>query len=429
MPPKLARKSLVTQSNKLTEARYFLTIGEQKIILLLISLISPEDTDLKDYEMKVSEFSQMMGLSGKSIYERMDDTLDKLLSRVIHIPEKTGFLKIGWVSSARYIQGEGVIQLSFDKKLKPYLLQLKEQFTKYNLFIVAKFQSSYSVRIYMLLKQYEKIGYREFYIDELKEILGIDKDKYSQFKAFRQWVINQAKKEFETKNKETGAFQSDITFDLETIRTGRKITRLRFNIRKQKYQEQLPFDMPEVEPLSPAMQALIDHKIGEALARKFQAEQGEEDILRCVVKYEAKVKAGKVENPDGGYLLTMLEGRAGKQSKAERIANELQEKKQVEEQQKAKQEAMQEAFKNARNGAIADFLEGLDEEQQSQLIQEFEGSQIFAAQVKNNIFVSKRYESDGVGCAMVSPLYKRFIKDAYLPNEYQDIEQWRAMNA
>ena len=233
----------------------------------------------------------------------------------------------------------------------------------------------------------------------------------------------------ETKNKETGTFQSDITFDLETIRTGRKITRLRFNIRKQKYQEQLPFDMPEVEPLSPAMQALIDHKISEALARKFQAEQGEEDILRCVTKYEAKMKAGKVENTEGGYLLTMLEGRAGKQSKAERIANELQEKKQVEEQQKAKQKAMQEAFKNARNGAIADFLEGLDKEQQSQLIQEFEGSQIFAAQVKNNIFVSKRYESDGVGCAMVSPLYKRFIKDTYLPNEYQDIEQWQAVNA
>lgn len=380
---------LVTQSNKLTEARYFLTIGEQKVILLLISMISPDDTDFKDYEMKVSEFSQMMGLSGKSIYDRMDDTLDKLLSRVIHIPEKTGFLKIGWVSSARYIEGEGVMQLSFDKKLKPYLLQLKEQFTKYNLFLVAKFQSAYSVRIYMLLKQYESIGYREFEVLELKRILGVEGESYNDFKRFRARVINQAKKEFETKNKQAGGYMSDITFDLETIRTGRKITRLRFNIRKQKYQEQLPFDIPELEPVTPAVQALLDHKISEDKARKFQAEQGEEEVLNCIAKYEAKVKAGKVEDTDGGYLLRMLEGRAGKQSKAERQKQEDQQKQaetlkqaKEEEQRKEREEKLSIQFFQAEREK---WLSSLSAEEQEAKLKEAKGQMGFSGSMVKDL--------------------------------------------
>ncbi|MGB0847968.1 MAG: replication initiation protein [Thiolinea sp.] len=420
------KNPLVAQSNKLTEARYTLTVAEQRFILTLISFISPNDEDFKDYEIKISEFQKMLGIKSNTVYSEIKPVLLKLQSRVIQIPDEDEMFS--WFSYSKYVREKGTIRLRFDKALKPYLIQLKEQFTQYRLFTIAQFQSSYTIRIYMLLKQYENIGYREISLIELRNILEIKNDEYKEFKHFRTRVINQAKKEFEKKDK-NGHVKSDITFDLETIRAGRKITRLRFNIRKQKYQEQLPFDIPEVEPITPAIQALIDHNISEATARKFHAEQGEEEILRCMSKYEAKMKAGKVENKDGGYLRTMLEGRAGKESKSERDAKALQQKKQAEAEEKARQEAMQEAFKNAKNEAIAEFLEGLDEEQQALLIQEFEGSEIFTVQVKNNIFVSKRYESDGVGCAMVSPLYKRFITNVYLPKEYLDIEQWQAVNA
>ena len=106
--------SLVTHSNQLTEARYSLTLGEQKVVLFLISMISPQDTELRDYNIKVQDFGVMMGLTGHSLYQRMDETLDRLMSRVIHIPKETGYLKIGWVSSAEYMKGKGVVQLRFD---------------------------------------------------------------------------------------------------------------------------------------------------------------------------------------------------------------------------------------------------------------------------------------------------------------------------
>ncbi|MCP4491472.1 MAG: replication initiation protein, partial [Gammaproteobacteria bacterium] len=42
------------------------------------------------------------------------------------------------------------------------------------------------------MKQYKGIGYREFRVDELKEILGLKKTQYSAFKDFRRWVLDQA---------------------------------------------------------------------------------------------------------------------------------------------------------------------------------------------------------------------------------------------
>jgi len=309
-------KRIVTQSNKLIEARYALSIGEQKIILLLISTISPEDKELKHYEMKVTDFAQMMNLKGNSIYERLNNSLDKLLSRVLHIPTDQGYLKIGWVSSAEYIKQQGIIFLSFDEKLKPYLLELKEQFTKSDLFVVTQFQSTYSVRIYMLLKQYQKIGKREFGLDDFRAMLGIEENKYKKFYDFRKRIINQAKKEFEIKNKESGNYNSDISFNLEVIRTARTITRLRFIIKKQKHGYQEPVELPEVESIealeaTPALEALAKHKVKGKTANNYIRTQGEEEVLRCIALFEEKKATGKVKTSGAGLLITLLNNRAG----------------------------------------------------------------------------------------------------------------------
>lgn len=344
---KIQKKShVITQSNELTEARYFLTVGEQKIILLLISMINPEDTDFKSYEMKVTDFAKIMEINGKSLYERLNIILDKLLSRVIHIPKSTGFLKIGWVSSAEYIEGTGVIQLGFDSKLKPYLLQLQKNFKSYNLRLIVQFKSAYSVRIYMLLKQYENIKTREFDVLELKEILGIKDDEYPRYADFKKRVLTQAKKEFETKNAETGGYISDITFDLETIRTGREITRLRFKIRKQSYQERLPIELPAMatRPLldTPATQALEKYGIRGEVAQKYLEQQEEAEILRCITLLEQAKAGDKIKNSESGYLLKLLEARAGKETEAEREEKEKtarQAQKKAETEQKKELEA------------------------------------------------------------------------------------------
>lgn len=366
----IKNNSVVTHSNQLTEARYSLTLGEQKVVLFLISMISPADTDLKDYNIKVQDFGIMMGLTGHSLYQRMDETLDRLMARVIHIPKKTGYLKIGWVSSAEYIKGQGIVQLRFDAKLKPYLLQLREQFTRYRLYVVTQFQSAYSVRIYMLLKQYERIGEREFDLEEFREMLGIEKKKYSQFKDFRKWVLNQAKKEFDRRD-ENGAALCDITFDLETMREGRRISRLKFIIRRNEYQETLRLDLQDEQPSS-AVMLLVDYGIRESASRRFVEAQGEDAVRRCVELYREQLLKGKVKDKSGGYLAVMLEAGAGSKTRGDKE----QEQQVVQEKNKAQAEKATQALAKRREVlgkefaalALDKYLKGFSTAQKDELL-------------------------------------------------------------
>ncbi len=357
VPVSFGKKSpLITQSNHLTEARYSLTVAEQRLVLTMLSFIAPDDCDFKEYEIKVLDFKTMLGINTNAVYDQFRDTLKTLASRVIYIPQgKNGkdYLISHWFSSAQYDSSRNSVKISFDKKLKPYLLELKEQFTKYRLFVIAQFKSSYTIRIYMLLKQYETLGFREFDLDDLKNILDIDAKSYDDFKRFRSRVINQAKKEFETKNKETGGYMSDITFDLETIRTGRKITRLRFNIKKQSYQERLPIDLPEAGiqefSESPAREALEKYGIKDDIAQRYLDQQEESEILRCVTLLERAIGAGKVKSSNSGYLLKLLEKRAGQETEAEKQA---QKKKQEKQEQCRK--ANEEEQKQETRGRLSD---------------------------------------------------------------------------
>lgn len=399
--------SVVTHSNQLTEARYSLTLGEQKVVLFLISKISPDDTHLKDYNIKVQDFGIMMGLTGHSLYQRMDETLDRLMSRVIHIPKKTGYLKIGWVSSAEYIKGKGIVQLRFDAKLKPYLLQLREQFTRYRLYVVTQFQSAYSVRIYMLLKQYERIGEREFDLAEFREMLGIEKKKYSQFKDFRKWVLNQAKKEFDRKD-DNGVALCDITFDLETIREGRRINRLKFIIRRNQYQETLRLEVPD-KPVSPVVMLLMDYGIREAMAERLVEEQGEEAVHRCVELYREQLEKGKVKDRSGGYLATMLEAGAGIKNRAD-----------TEQEQKAVQmKQQQQAEKDAQ--ALSKRREALSKEFATQALNEYLSG--FSAAEKKELLLNIRKDNPMLA-AMMSSLTSPAVA-AILVRRIPEFEQSR----
>lgn len=303
---------IVIQSNKLTEARYTLTITEQRLVLFLLSKIRPEDEDFKDYEIKVSDFKDLLGIQSKAVYGQMKDILKRLASRTVYIERNGGFLISHWFSSAEYIPHDGVVRISLDQKLKPYLIQLKEQFTKYRLFVIAQFQSTYTVRMYMLLKQYQAIGYREFDLQELREILGIADDTYPDFKRFRARVINQAQKELGKKNKE-GHYLSDINFELVPIRTGRKITRLRFNIKTQKHQEHLPIELDiELPSANTELERTLQtYGFSSDTIANYLKQQTPTEILRCIELLE-EAKKSRVIKSESAYLRKLLDDNAGK---------------------------------------------------------------------------------------------------------------------
>ncbi len=100
--------NIVRKSNELIEARYTLSLSEQRLILLLCSQIELQDEDFKDYEIRVKDFAKLFGLeTDKSLYEKIENTVNELVGKRIFL--KNGNIKevTTWLSYAIYEQGSG----------------------------------------------------------------------------------------------------------------------------------------------------------------------------------------------------------------------------------------------------------------------------------------------------------------------------------
>ena len=217
--------NLVTKSNMLIEANYKLGTVEQKIILFLASQIQPHDSEFKNYKFTIREFSKLVGLKGTPKYNELKKITIDLMKKVFTVRIGNEVTQVSWLSSVTYKENEGVMFLRFDPFLKPYLLELKRNFTSYRLENVVKLKSSYSIRLYELLKQYERIKERTFVLDELRLLLGAE-EIYPSYGNFKQRVLNVAQKELEKK--------TDLSFDVEEVKSGRRVTSIRFIIKTKK---------------------------------------------------------------------------------------------------------------------------------------------------------------------------------------------------
>ena len=216
------KSMVVSQDFPLVNAKYKITTSEMKFILCAMTqLDSKNDEVLKDYEIKVSELEQK--LKTKQNETHLKQFAKKLMSKPLEVPTEDGWIVANWFSDIEYIRGHAKFKVRFSEKLKPYLLQLKERFVTYNLRYILPLTSTYSVRIYQLLKEYEKLTKRYFEVEELMELLQVPKS-YRNYADFKRKVLQVAEKEL--------LEHTDIYFILEEEKQGRKVSRLIFRIYK-----------------------------------------------------------------------------------------------------------------------------------------------------------------------------------------------------
>jgi plasmid replication initiation protein len=221
---------IVTKSNKLICSYYSLTLQEHKIILTLISMVQPDDEDLKSYEFKIKTFIKLLGLKGQSCYSEIPRITKELMQKVFTIrdTEANETIQLAWLSSVKYNNNNGTVSLKFDSNLKPYILKLKEYYTSYKLSNILMFKSTYSIRVYEILKRYENpkkhISTIIIKLDELKKMAGANEKYFDKYANFKLRCIKPAQKELKK--------FSDIYFDFEEIKESRRVDAIKFNILK-----------------------------------------------------------------------------------------------------------------------------------------------------------------------------------------------------
>lgn len=278
---------LAIQSNELIHARYEMTSLQKKILLMLISKIQSDDIDFKPYRIRAKDFLEAAELKSTQIYGKLKIATEGLLSKVFHIKKPTGMLQITILSSAEYFEGRGVMELCFDPKLKPYLLQLKEQFTLVPLKQVLGLRSVYAIRIYEMLQQFKSTGFFISKVDDLKYKLNLD-GKYKSYNLFKKNVILQAQRELET---------TDMAFTFEEIKEGRKVDRVKFKL--------LPVHHAQLSEEQKQLQGKLINDLGltESQSKKIAVRVTPKEIHKTIFDIKSSSRAGRVKSNISAYAM------------------------------------------------------------------------------------------------------------------------------
>lgn len=230
---KVEKENLVVKHNALINAtsKYKYETNELKLICTLISNIDNQKD--KGFDINYMNLRDL-NFSEKDItnVEYITNLCESIMSK----PFKIGKGVFNWFSGLVY--DNGVIEYAFDKRLKPYLLELKDNFTRYNISNILKLRSSYSIQIFELLSQYKTIGTRSITIDEFRKLLKIPKtyknnDLKRLIESVQKDLKNNTTLSFEFSFKKLGKSFNSIDFqifdnyeNINKIKTKRKAKRL-----------------------------------------------------------------------------------------------------------------------------------------------------------------------------------------------------------
>lgn len=223
----LANRTVSKANDLIQKSRFSLSLQQQKVVLYLISQINADDTDFKLYDFMIADFCRVCGIDVDSggNYTNLKNTLQQIANKSVWItlPNKQQTL-VRWIEKPYIDSQRGTIRIKLDADMKPFLLQLKKQYTRYQLIYTLRFKSKYSIRLYEYIKSvhYNELStYQQIIsIGELKRIMGAE--IYDETRDFKRKSLNPAVKEI---NK-----YSDKDLIVEEIKKGRKITHLKLII-------------------------------------------------------------------------------------------------------------------------------------------------------------------------------------------------------
>lgn len=248
---KLQNYKVVKSNDLIQKSRYELSLQEYKIVLYLISKIKPEDIDLEMHTFKILDFCKICGLelyNGKN-YKNIKNTLRTLSDKSFWIMLEDGSETLfRWIQTMNMNKKSGIIKIELGTGIAPYLLQLKNRYTSYELLHTLAMKSQYSIRLYELLKSYEYQHKKVFNIDELKKTLAAE--NYELFGDFKRKVLDISMREINS--------LSDLNITYKPIKESRRYAEIEFTMKiKKGVNERLEMWAKIDEVINPAQMSLL----------------------------------------------------------------------------------------------------------------------------------------------------------------------------
>ena len=299
----------IRQHNAITTARYDMTALEMDIVFALLARLSKDDKPGTIYKLKVRDMEQLTGREWN--YGRLGPAVEALVGRCYHIEEKDSWLKVTMLASAKYLKGQGIIELEISERLRPYLIDLKNNFTSYRLQSVLSLSSKYAKRVYELASQWKDIGHTKSYpLDAFKYMLslkdpaGKEPEQYVQISALKKFVLDIAVEQI---NEHT-----DLKVSYELIKEWRSYQSVKFYVAQHQPQQlPIPFELAPDDARRQTARKNLD-LLGIKEPNLVKQILCTDTLLTALFDFVYKHKTGKITaktNPGGLFL--KMNGLAG----------------------------------------------------------------------------------------------------------------------
>jgi len=227
-------KGSVMQDNIITNSyKPYSPLGARLFTCILAGLRQGQ----YDYTFSIKKIMDTMGLSNKR-YTELVASVDELYNKSIPIPNRDKNIddEVRLLDRRVYpkITGEklnGTLSLSIARSIQPYLFELKNNFTLYEVQSFMCLMTSNSQTLYVLLSQYRGTGVLVRSFDELQKIFNTN---YKTLFHFREGVLNKSLEEILKKT-------NIKRIKLEPVKKGRKYVGYKFMF---KWDTQLELKLP-----------------------------------------------------------------------------------------------------------------------------------------------------------------------------------------
>lgn len=254
--------SLVVKDNALIEAGHRLSEVEQRLILIAILNVREKGDiveELKDkvLEINIEDYIKHFGGTRQNARKSLKQAVMGLYRaewgyKYLNKNNEPRVRYERFTQSADYGEGDGIVKFMFSTAILPLLVELKKNFTEYEITQVSNLSSRYAMRLYEMLMQYyndkKGEGWLEISLEDFRFRLGLLPTEYKTMSNFKQFVLDIA---IEQVNKHT-----NLEVEYEQKKRGRSITGFKFTFRaKVKPQKStkalLERDKNTVDMLSP----------------------------------------------------------------------------------------------------------------------------------------------------------------------------------
>lgn len=295
----------IRQHNTITTARYDYSACQLDILFYLLSKLKREDNLDQQYRFYNKDIEAMTGRQWN--YQQLREATEDMGSRMFAVEDNKEYRQIWMFQEVKYIKGHGCFDIILSKSIRPYLFDLKDNFTSYQLHSALKLTSKYAKRIYQLASQWKDIGETKSYdLEEFKMMLGL-KDPHGKKPEQFERISDLKKKVLDVAVRQINE-NTEFEINYHLIKSGRSFQTVRFYINAQKPQQLLiQFDKPVEETrLQKGRQILDEYGIkDEKLIHQILSS---ESLIDNLFKFNYNLKTGrtKADKNPAGLLLKVL---------------------------------------------------------------------------------------------------------------------------